>query len=61
MTDLKSLESKLVGEMNTRFESLDGKFARLFEVLDSNKTVSVQRRSNPHPPTPPPEVWIAAL
>ena len=27
MTDLKSLESKIVGEMNTRFESLDGKFA----------------------------------
>ena len=46
MTDLKSLESKLVGEMNTRFESLDGKFARLFEVLDSNKTDSVQRGSN---------------
>ena len=48
MTDLKSLESKLVGEMNTRFESLDGKFAGLFEVLDSDKTDPVQRRSNPH-------------
>ena len=48
MTALKSLASKLVGEKNARFESLDGKFARLFEVLGSDKTDSVQQRSNPH-------------
>lgn len=48
MTDLKCLETKLVGEINSRFESMDGKFAKLFEVLETNNMDSVQRRSNSH-------------
>lgn len=46
LSDLQGLEDKLVGEINSKFENLDGKFERLLGFFSSNnQSDTVQRGS----------------
>ena len=45
LSDLDKLESKIVDEMTSKFESMDGKFDKLFSMFSVQRSDSVLRRS----------------